>query len=483
MVVGPRSSAAACRLALCTTVAVLVSGCSLGGGRTSPAPAAATGGPRLVQAPALSGAPAVGSDDRVYTADQVSNTVTVVEPASGAVLGTIPMGTARLEDDLGATYYGELDTHGLGFSPDGRTLVVVNVTSNGVAFVDTATNHVRRIVSVGRAPHEAAVTPDGREAWVAVRGEDYVSVLDLRTGRELRRITTAPGPSMVAFTPDGRSAFVNHARSPVLVKVDTKSHRVVGRIDHLASPFSPNLAVSPDGAEVWLTHKDVGKVTVVDARRLAVRTVLDTGGTTNHVNFVTAPGAGYAYVTVAGLDEILVYRRSAAAPELAATVPAPGGPHGVWPSPDNRHVYVGLEGANALDVLDASDPAHPQVTATLPIGQAPQAVVYVAGAVPAGPGTAGLGRQGLGRRVQTARLVDQGTRGTTQVVVRELSGVDMIEVVASGLPPGAHYTLWAEGPGPARPVVRFTADDAGKAKAMAFSVLFGVAEHLSLRPA
>src|SRR5256885_948535 len=128
MVTGLRLPGRACGLWVCAAVVLLASGCSSGGG-TSPS-AAATGSPLPLQAPALPGAPAGGSGDRVYTADQVSNTVTVVEPASGAVLGTIPMGTARLEDDLGATYYGELDTHGLGFSPDGRTLVVVNVTSN-----------------------------------------------------------------------------------------------------------------------------------------------------------------------------------------------------------------------------------------------------------------------------------------------------------------------------------------------------------------
>jgi DNA-binding beta-propeller fold protein YncE len=69
---------------------------------------------------------------------------------------------------------------------------------------------------------------------------------------------------MVLFRPDGKYAFVCHSFTPELHVVDVKRKRVVKRIP-VVSPFSPNLAVSADGREVWLTHKDVGKVTVVMA--------------------------------------------------------------------------------------------------------------------------------------------------------------------------------------------------------------------------
>jgi hypothetical protein len=54
--------------------------------------------------------------------------------------------------------------------------------------------------------------------------------------------------------------------------------------------FSPNLAITPDGAEVWVTHKGSGRTSVIDARRLQLLTVLDTGPVTNHVNFVAKTG-------------------------------------------------------------------------------------------------------------------------------------------------------------------------------------------------
>ena len=78
-------------------------------------------------------------------------------------------------------YKGQVLVHGLGFSPDRKTLAVVSIASNSVTFVDTATNRVKHTTYVGRSPHEAFYTQDGSEVWVTVRGEDYIAVLDGKT--------------------------------------------------------------------------------------------------------------------------------------------------------------------------------------------------------------------------------------------------------------------------------------------------------------
>src|SRR5918996_5555903 len=82
----------------------------------------------VTQAPALPGAQPISANDRVYTADQSSNTVSVINPKTNTVLGTIALGKPRMDVDadvLGAMYNGEIDVHGLGFSRDGRYLDVV----------------------------------------------------------------------------------------------------------------------------------------------------------------------------------------------------------------------------------------------------------------------------------------------------------------------------------------------------------------------
>src|SRR6202045_1216832 len=145
--------------------------------------------------------------DRVYSAEQFSNTVSVTDPAGNTLVGVIHLGDP-LPANLSPLYRGQLLVHGLGFSPDHRTLVVVSIGSNSVSFIDTATNAVKHVTYVGRSPHEAFFTPDGKEVWVAVRGEDYVAVLDAKTFLEKQRIKLSNGPGMTIFSPDGKYGYV-----------------------------------------------------------------------------------------------------------------------------------------------------------------------------------------------------------------------------------------------------------------------------------
>src|SRR5437016_7948700 len=152
------------------------------------------------QAPGAASSPDVpiSHRDRVYAAEQFSNTVSVTDPAGNRLVGVIRLGDPA-PGNFSPLYRGQVLVHGLGFSPDHRTMVVVSIGSNSVVFIETATNTVTHITYVGRSPHEAFFTPDGSEVWVTVRGENYVAVLDGHTYQEKTRIIVPGGPGMQIF--------------------------------------------------------------------------------------------------------------------------------------------------------------------------------------------------------------------------------------------------------------------------------------------
>jgi DNA-binding beta-propeller fold protein YncE len=110
--------------------------------------------PHLAETPDIP----LGSHDRVYTADQTSNTVSVYDPSSNRLVGVL-----RLDDvtpkNLSPLYRGQLLVHGLGFSFDHKNLAIVLIGSNSVTFLDTATNDIKHITYVGRSPHESFLRP------------------------------------------------------------------------------------------------------------------------------------------------------------------------------------------------------------------------------------------------------------------------------------------------------------------------------------
>src|SRR5467141_1380796 len=334
--------------------------------------------------------------DRVYAAEQFSNTVSVTDPAANRLVGVIRLGDPQ-PANLSPLYYGQVLVHGMGFSPDHRTLLVVSIASNSVAFIDTATNAVTHITYVGRSPHEAFFTPDGSEVWVTVRGENYVAVLDGHTYQEKTRIIVPGGPGMQFFSSDGQYGYVCSSFTPETVVITVKDHQIVARIPQ-ESPFCPNIAVTPDGGQVWFTLKDVGKTMVFSGRPpFAVQKILGTGPITNHVKIVRNSGGTFAYVTVGGLNQVQVFRADDFSP--VTTIPVGKLPHGVWESGDGTRVYVGLENDDRLVAINTLTNT---VIATTPIGQAPQAVVYVPDAVPTGSGTDGLQPLGIAGAATTS---------------------------------------------------------------------------------
>jgi len=412
---------------------------------------------------------AAAAGDRVYTADQISNTVSVIDPATNQFLGLIHLGE-DVPAALSPLYRGELLVHGLGFSPDHRTLAVVSVGSNSVTLIDTETNTVKGKIYVGRSPHEAFFRPDGRELWAAVRGENYVSVIDPVRKKEMRRIETANGPGMVLFRPDGKFAFVPSSFTPEMDVIDTSTHKVIARVPQ-ASPFSPNLAVDQD--EVWLTLKDSGKTQVVSAKPpFQTQTVLETGPITNHVTFITNAAGRFAYVTVGGRNEVLVYRRErGSAPKLVATIKTGDLPHGIWGSGDGGRVYVGLENGDSVQAIDT---ATNRCVATIPVGQLPQALVYVPNAVASDKGTANLKPLGLTEQALHLELTPPpgaNSAAHASVAINSLGPIDNLQIAATGLQPGNKYKLVLVGSAEPQELVTFTTGIGGAAIAQALGPL------------
>jgi YVTN family beta-propeller protein len=382
----------------------------------------------------------VSGHDRVYSADQTSNTVDVIDPSTNKSLGVIKLGDP-VPAALAPLYKGALLVHGLGYSPDSQTLAVISIASNSVTLIDPATNKVKGTIYVGRSPHEAFFTPDGKELWVSVRGENYISVIDPAQMKEVRRIEVANGPGMTMFGPDGKYAFVCSSFSPEIDVIDVKSYQVANKLTQ-GSPFCPNIAVTPENDEVWLTLKDSGKTQVIDARPpFATKVIFETGQITNHVTFVNNAAGKFAYITIGGQNEVKVFRRGTNPPELVATIPTGELPHGIWPAGDGSRVYVALENGGAVIAIDT---ASNKVIASIPIGQTAQALVYVPNAVPQGAGTDNLVPLGEAANSAKFELVSTSPdmpKAHASATVNSLGALDLVEVAVANLTPKSQFKL------------------------------------------
>ena len=146
-----------------------------------------------------------GDGKTAYVSDWGGNTVSVVDAATGAAKGSIAVGThpSAMTLDAGA----------------GR-LYVANSDSDNVSVIDTATNGVLQTIDlapypgaqVGASPNALALTADGKTLYVANAGDNDVGVVDLPEGQVAGLIPTAWYPTGLALSADGKTLYVANAK-------------------------------------------------------------------------------------------------------------------------------------------------------------------------------------------------------------------------------------------------------------------------------
>ena len=188
------------------------------------------------------------TDDRLFVANQEDDEVAIVDAATFEVLDTFPVGDSP---------------RGLVLSPDGTIAYVANGLDDTVSAHETRTGTSLGTARVGDLPKGIAIHPAGHTLYVTNFDDDTLSVVDTATLEETATIalrSVAP-----AVHPDGTVVYVT-TEDDLLVAIRTEDLSLIDRVPVGVEPRG--LAVSPDGAEVYVANAGGSSVSVVDTLRL-----------------------------------------------------------------------------------------------------------------------------------------------------------------------------------------------------------------------
>jgi len=180
------------------------------------------------------------------------------------------------------------------------------------------------------------------------------------------------------------------------------------------------------------------------------------------VNIARNAQGQFAYVTVGGLNEVKVFRTDGFS--QVASIKVGAVPHGLWPSGDGTRVYVGLENADAVAVIDT---ATNKVLTEIASGQGAQGVAYVPNAVKEGTKGPNLEPLGVASEKVLVWLVASDGHRATEVTLFNQGLVQVLQAAATGLTPGQPYVLALTSdpkkPSALEPIASFKANPAGAA--------------------
>ena len=259
------------------------------------------------------------STPRAFVVNELANTVTPIDTASGVAGSPIPVGNGPLA---------------IAITPLGGAAYVVNGTDGTVTPITTSTGATLPPIHVGLDPDGIAITPDGNTAYVTNYGDGTVTPIDLVSGVADPAFFVGPGPIGIAITPDGSTAFVVDNGNDLVARVALSpgGGHMVSTIGLTNPPYE--ISITPDGSTLYVRNGDA--ITAINVASGAVgASVIDRQ---QPVGIAINPNGDSLYVVNAGDDTVTPINLPGGS--RGARIPVGAEPVGAAFTPDGGTAFV-----------------------------------------------------------------------------------------------------------------------------------------------
>ena len=223
----------------------------------------------------------VPNRDLLYVTTELDQTVTVVDPHTLRVVGSIPTtqpeshmlaishdGRRGYTANVGPGTVSVLDmtarktiavipisgaTQRISISNDDSMVFTADQTKSRLAVIDTSTNKVKTWVSLPASGYGTAPTLDGRWLLAALPSISKVAVIDLGTLNVVRTIDVPRGPAEILMRPDSLVAYVSCPPDKQVAVIDLMQWKVQTLIN--AGEYADGLAWAGKSSAQSATHE------------------------------------------------------------------------------------------------------------------------------------------------------------------------------------------------------------------------------------
>ena len=193
------------------------------------------------------------------------------------------------------------------FGPKDELLYVTTELENAISVIDPATLKILGSIPTGQPEsHMLAISPDGRRGYTANVGPGTVSVLDMETRKTIAVIPVSSLVQRISVSVDGNEVFTSDQTKPQLAVIDTSNNKVKAWIPLPATGYGT--APTPDGRWLVVAIPDANKVAVVDLGTMKVAHTIDVPAAPQEV--LIRPDGRAAYVSCDASRKIAVIRIS-----------------------------------------------------------------------------------------------------------------------------------------------------------------------------
>ncbi len=328
----------------------------------------------------------------VYAADAAGDLSAVVRHARPLVY--VPNSEGNTVDEVDPRTYKIVREFAVGALPqhvipsyDLRTLYVANDEGNSLTPIDPATGAPGPPIAV-EDPYNMYFTPDGRHAVVVEERMRALAFRDPKTMKleHLLQVPQCAGVNHADFTADGRYMLLTCEFGGSMIVLDLKTERVIKAFALHPQASPQDVKLSPDGRVFYVADLVYGGVWVVSANSFDVIGFVKTGAGAHGLY----PSRDDRFLYISDRSEGAVSVLSFATRKVVKTWPIPGGsPDMGNVSADGRVLWLSGRYDNQVYAIDTQTG---KLLARVPVGAGPHGVC-----VWPQPGRYSLGHTGIMR--------------------------------------------------------------------------------------
>lgn len=272
----------------------------------------------------------------LYVTNWAPNNLSLVNPVSKAVVGTIGVGQAPF---------------GVALDPTNGHLYVVDDYSNNITVVNTSTFHTIGSIPTGVGPWSIVLDSVNGDFYVPnTSGANNTTVIDPRTGLQVASITVGYDSTDVAFDPANDRIFVTNAQSDNVSVINPTSNKAIRSL--AVGNWPEGIAYDPGNGDLYVANTVADNVSVINASTYASVATIPVGAGPGDVAF--DPATGYVYVTDQFSDNLTVI--DPAVQTSVASLTMGDSPDPVEFDSANGNLYVGNVLSGNLSIVSSGTP-------------------------------------------------------------------------------------------------------------------------------
>ena len=237
---------------------------------------------------------------------------------------------------------------GIDINPITNKLYVANQFSNTISVIDIDKSKVEKNIDVGNSPYDVDVNPFSNRIYASNRDSDTISVIDGFTNKELTKISVGDSPLGIGINLGRGWVYVANLDSKTITVIDAINNHIIKTLKYASLPY--DIVINPVTDKVYVSDLGKDSVLVLDGSNNTLVSTIPVGLNPSVLAINTQTNT--IYVSNFSNDTVSIINGTSN--KVETNIKVGNNPVGIAVNPRINKIYVNNLADNTISVINGT---------------------------------------------------------------------------------------------------------------------------------